>query len=170
MTLFHLALIGATFLCSLVAGFLFAFAAVVMPGIGTLNDRDFIRAFQVIDGVIQRGQRPFMVVWVGSTLLLVTVAVVAVWQLGGADRLLAIATAFAYVLGVQVPSVRINIPLNNQLQRIDSGSVSDAARRHARSDFERRWNRSNLLRTVCANLVAVLLMILLVRIGLPQQI
>jgi uncharacterized membrane protein len=37
----------------LVAGFLFAFAAVIMPGIRSLGDRAFIRAFQVIDRVIQ---------------------------------------------------------------------------------------------------------------------
>ena len=53
---FQIVLILATLLCSLVAGFLFAFATVVMPGIKTLNDREFIRAFQVIDGVIQNNQ------------------------------------------------------------------------------------------------------------------
>jgi uncharacterized membrane protein len=51
--IFRIALILATSLCSLVAGFLFAFAIVVMPGIRSLNDREFIRAFQVMDGVIQ---------------------------------------------------------------------------------------------------------------------
>ena len=43
---FQIVLILATLLCSLVAGFLFAFAIIVMPGIKTLNDREFIRAFQ----------------------------------------------------------------------------------------------------------------------------
>ena len=51
----QIALALATFLCSLVAGFLFAFAVVVMPGIRNLGDREFLRAFQEIDGVIQRG-------------------------------------------------------------------------------------------------------------------
>ena len=37
MTVFHAVLVLATFLCSLVAGFLFAFAAVVMPGIRSLD-------------------------------------------------------------------------------------------------------------------------------------
>jgi uncharacterized membrane protein len=48
-----IALILATFLCSLVAGFLFAFAIVAMPGIRRLNDREFIKAFQVMDRIIQ---------------------------------------------------------------------------------------------------------------------
>ena len=51
MGIFQIALIGAAFLCSLVAGFLFAFAIVTMPGIRSLNDREFIRALQVMDRV-----------------------------------------------------------------------------------------------------------------------
>lgn len=52
MTFFHIALIAATFLCSLVAGFLFAFAVVVMPGMRSLDDGEFIGAFRAIDGAI----------------------------------------------------------------------------------------------------------------------
>ena len=55
----------ATLFCSLVAGFLFAFVLVVMPGIQRLNDREFIRAFQVIDSIIQNNQPIFVLVWVG---------------------------------------------------------------------------------------------------------
>ena len=46
------ALILSILSCSLVAGFIFIFAIVVMPGISKLNDKDFIRAFQVTDAVI----------------------------------------------------------------------------------------------------------------------
>ncbi|MGB5425029.1 MAG: hypothetical protein WBN03_22880, partial [Desulfobacterales bacterium] len=68
MGIFQAALILATFLCSLVAGFLFAFSVVVMPGIRSLNDREFIRAFQVMDRVIQNNQPIFMLVWIGSVV------------------------------------------------------------------------------------------------------
>ena len=44
-TLFLAALLLATLLCALVAGFLFAFAVVVMPGIATLDDTGFLRGF-----------------------------------------------------------------------------------------------------------------------------
>ena len=40
------ALILATFLCTLVAGFVLLFAIVVMPGITPLTNREFLRAFQ----------------------------------------------------------------------------------------------------------------------------
>ena len=72
MGIFPIALILATFLCSLVAGFLFAFAVVAMPGIGKLSDREFVRAFQVMDRVIQNNQPIFILVWVGSVVSLVT--------------------------------------------------------------------------------------------------
>ena len=42
--LFALLLILATLLCALVAGLLFAFAVVTIPGISRLNDREFILA------------------------------------------------------------------------------------------------------------------------------
>ena len=79
--LFTLTLISATLLCSLVAGFLLAFAVVAMPGMKSLNDREFIRAFQVIDGVIQNRQPIFMVVWIGSVVALLISAVLGMGQL-----------------------------------------------------------------------------------------
>ena len=60
-------MILATFLCSIVAGFLFAFWVVAMPGIRSLNDREFIRAFQVMDRVIQNNQP--ILCWSGSVQL-----------------------------------------------------------------------------------------------------
>ena len=75
MTIFQTVLVLATFLCSLAAGFLFAFAVVIMPGLRSLDDADLIRAFQVIDRVIQNNQPLFIFVWAGSVLALVGAAV-----------------------------------------------------------------------------------------------
>jgi len=161
---FVAALIAATFLCSLVAGFLFAFAAVIMPGIRSLDDGAFIRAFQVIDGVIQRSQPLFVIVWVGSVLLLMAVAVAGMWRLAGAERVLLIAAALVYLLGVQAPTALVNIPLNNQLQRVSAATMSEADRRQAREAFERRWNQSNVFRAICASVASGLMMVLLLRL------
>ena len=73
--LFRLLFILATLLCALVAGLLFAFAVVTIPGISRLNDREFIRAFQVMDDVIQRNQPIFMLVWLGSAVLMLIATV-----------------------------------------------------------------------------------------------
>lgn len=164
MTIFDAVLMLATFLCSLVAGFLFAFAAVVMPGIGRLDDGGFIRAFQVIDRAIQNRQPLFVFVWVGSVLALLAAAVLGLWALSGTDRLLIIASALVYLLGVQLPTVAINIPLNNGLQKLDPGAMNEAMRRRAREDFEPRWNRWNAIRAAGASLASILLMLLVTRV------
>ena len=108
LTLFQVLVMLATFLCSLVAGFLFAFAVVIMPGIRSLDDVGFIRAFQVIDRVIQNNQPLFMFVWVGSALSLIAAAVFGLWALGGVDRLILIAAALVYLLCVQLPTAAID--------------------------------------------------------------
>jgi uncharacterized membrane protein len=163
VTLFQALVMLATFLCSLVAGLLFAFAVVIMPGIRTLDDGSFIRTFQVIDRVIQRNQPLFMVVWVGSVLCLMAASVLGVWALGGANRLILIGAALVYLLCVQLPTAAINIPLNNELQKLAPGTMSETLRQHARDEFEPRWNRWNAIRAACASLTAILLLILIFR-------
>ena len=164
MSLFQLVLVVATLLCSLVAGFVFAFAVVIMPGIGSLGDGEFLRAFQVIDRVIQNNQPLFMVVWLGSVVALLASAVLGFGQLDGTGRLLLIAAVGVYILGVQLPTVAINVPLNNTLQTLEIDAMDETARAAARQDFESRWNRWNSIRTVLATLVAVLLVLLLLRL------
>ena len=159
--IFQITLISATFLTSLVAGLLFVFAIVVMPGIKSLNDREFIRAFQVMDGVIQNNQPLFILVWVGSAVALVTAAVFGVGQLAGAARLLLVLAALTYILGVQLPTITINIPLNNKLQTLDVQATNQTAHKTARREFEPRWNRWNSIRTALASLASALLIILL---------
>ena len=162
MGFFEVALLSATFLCALVAGFLFAFAVVIMPGIRRLEDRQFIRAFQVMDGVIQRNQPLFMAVWLGSVVALVA-AVFGVGQLDTFGRTLLIAATAAYLLGVQLPTIVFNVPLNNGLQALDAGASDGKGLAAAREAFEARWNRWNRMRTVVACLVTLLLLVLLFR-------
>ena len=53
MDLLDVALIFSILSCSLVGGFIFTYAIVVMPGLSSLSDKDFLRAFQVTDAIIQ---------------------------------------------------------------------------------------------------------------------
>ena len=161
MNIFQMTLSLATILCSLVAGFLFAFAIVVMPGIKSLNDREFIKSFQVMDRIIQNNQPVFLLVWIGSIVALFAAALLGFWQLKGiAWSLLVIATLTCF-LGVHLPTVVINLPLNKQLQTQDTTFLNEQEQRAARDNFEQRWNLSNVIRTIFACLTAVLLMILL---------
>ncbi|MEL4895367.1 anthrone oxygenase family protein [Crocosphaera sp. Alani8] len=150
----------ATFLCSLVAGFLFAFVLVVMPGIRRLNDREFIGTFQVIDGIIQNNQPIFVLVWVGSMIFLITSVMLGIGQLNQFLPLLII-SGLVYIFGVQLPTFTINVPLNNKLQTWDVMDMNETTLKAARFDFEPRWNRWNAIRTFFACLTSTLLIILL---------
>lgn len=164
MGIFQATLMLATLLCSLVAGFLFAFSAVVMPGISSLKDRAFIRAFQKMDRVIQNNQPIFMLVWIGSVVALISSVVLGMGRLEGIERLLLIVAALAYLLGVQLPTVTVNVPLNNKLQTLDADALDETVQKKAREDFEPRWNRWNAIRTSFSSLVSALLIILLFKL------
>ena len=164
MTTIHIMLITAALLCSLTAGFVFAFATVVMPGLRELEDGNFLRTFQLVDGVIQHNQPLFMTMWLGSTGALLTAVVLGVGPLAGADRMLLLGAGLLYLGGVQFPTVTINVPLNNQLQRLDIAALDAAEQRSAREAFESRWNRWNRVRTGFASLSVALMLVLLVRL------
>ncbi len=165
MEALYIVTIAAALLCGLVTGLLFGFAVVAMPGLGTLNDGAFLRGFQVMDRVIQNRQPLFMVAWVGSVLAVVATAVLGIAELDGADLLLALAAAVVYLLGVQVPTAAINIPLNNAIQAIDPETLDAEAQRRARQDFEARWNQWNGIRTAMGVVTTVLLLVLLLRLS-----
>jgi len=158
----HMTLLLTTLLCSLVVGLLFGFAVVVMPGISKLNDHDFLKAFKQMDGIIQDNQPLFMLVWVGSIFSVLGTLVLGTLQLTGLQLGLLWAAGVLYVLGVQAPTVRFNIPLNDALQGWDLTSMDEAALAEARTAFEAPWNRWNRNRTFNGIVsVSVLLFVLL---------
>ena len=161
MGIFDCMLLVATLLCSLVAGFVFAFAVVVMPGIRKLEDAGFIRAFQVIDRVIQQNQPLFMVVWVGSAVTLIAATGLGIAVSEGAQRALLIVAAGLYLLAVQLPTIAINVPLNNTLQKVNIDEAEPAQLRAARDAFESDWVRWNTIRTLFACFASALLMTVL---------
>lgn len=160
ITLFSIVLVVATLLVALTAGLLFSFAVVAMPGLKNLNDGEFIRAFQEMDGIIQNNHPLFILVWVGSVLLLVVAAVIGFVQLESLPRNLLLAATVLYIVGVQVPTIVLNIPRNNNIQAVDVDTANAAALHQARIEFEDVWNRSNQFRTVMSIIVTTILLIL----------
>jgi uncharacterized membrane protein len=135
-----------------------------MPGLKNLSDREFIRAFQVMDRVIQNRQPLFVVVWVGSAVTLVMALAMGFQQPDGFTRGLLIAAAALYLLGVQLPTARVHLPLNNEIQTVEVASIGEAEQKQARERFEARWNRSNQLRTAVAVVTMLLLLVVLMRL------
>lgn len=137
-----------------------AFAAVVMPGIKKLDNGEFIRAFQKMDGIIQNNQTVFMLVWLGSVIALIIATASGFGHLDATGRRLLIVATLAYLLGVQLPTITIHIPMNNRLQSLNVDVMDESSREAAREAFEGRWNRWNAIRTLVSCLVSLLLMLL----------
>ena len=148
----------------IVTGLLFTFAILVMPGLGRLEDRGFLRGFQEIDGIIQRSHPIFVVVWLGSILGLLATTVMGFAQLDGLAQGLLITATALYLLGVQLPTFRGNVPLNNQLQTLDVKTMSEPDLAETRQSFEPAWNRLNLFRTgICLCVATLLIVVAIVR-------
>jgi uncharacterized membrane protein len=154
----------ALLLCSLTTGFLFAFAVVVMPGLKALDDAAYLRAFQVVDRVIQEGQPLFMVMWVGSIIALLSALAMGLGTLAGLDRLALLGASGLYLGGAQVPTAAINVPLNNRVQKLNIDETDSGSLREARRAFEGRWNRWNARRTGLAVASVILMIVLLARL------
>lgn len=164
MELIQLAVLLSAMLCSLVAGLVLTFAIVVMPGIKSLGDLAYLKSFKAMDRVIQDNQPIFMLVWLGSALVLLVSTVLGIWRLDGIDRILLVVSCAIYLFGVQLPTVAINIPLNNHLQSQDLDSMTESQLHATTERFESRWLRWNTIRTFLAILTSVLLLVLLIRL------
>ena len=150
-------------LCSLVAGLLFGFAIVVMPGIAKLTDKEYLLAFKHMDGIIQNNQPLFILVWAGSILSIIITLILGIMNLGGTQMYLLVFASILYLFGVQLPTFRFNIPLNNSLQHLDIESLEESEAASSRVDFEIPWNRWNKIRAANAILTVSMLLLLLIR-------
>ena len=161
MDLLDISLIFSITFCSLVSGFIFTYAVVVMPGLSNLNDKEFIRAFQVTDAVIQNNQPTFMFTWIGSIVSLLGTILTSVVGFGLSETWLVVLFSVVYLLGVHCITIAIHIPLNNNIQKVLIEGLNDKAIMDERVKFERKWNYFNNIRTSVSISVSLLLLILL---------
>ena len=161
MAFLDISLIFAILLCSLVGGFIFTYSIVVMPGLSNLNNKDFLKAFQVTDAVIQNNQPLFMFTWIGSIVAILTTIVASLITVGLLESWLIILVGAAYLLGVQGITVAIHIPLNNHIQKLNIEELNDKTLAYERKNFEAKWNFFNKIRTFVAISASSLLLIVL---------
>ena len=160
MDLFDISLIFSILFCSLVGGFIFTYAIVVMPGLSNLNDKDFLRTFQVTDAIIQNKQPLFLFIWIGSIVAILTTVLVSLLIVGLKETWLIVLIGVAYLLGVQGITIAIHIPLNNHIQKLKIQEQNDKTLADERLKFETKWNFFNTIRTGIAISVSGLLLIL----------
>ena len=135
-----------------------------MPGFSKLEDKEFLRAFQVTDGVIQNNQPLFMLTWVGSIISVLSVMAISILSLGVSEAWIIFVVGLIYLLGVQGITISIHLPLNNHIQKIDINDMNNQSLNQERTNFEMRWNYFNKIRTFIAFAASLsFLLILMVR-------
>ena len=140
--------------CGLVGGVFFAFSNFVMAALGRRPDAEGIAAMQAINvTVINPG---FMAPLFGAVLLCLGLAVWAIRSLGDHGSPWVLAGALLYTIGCAGVTVVANVPLNDELERMDPGDPGAAAvwRRYLR-----RWTRWNTVRTAAALAAAAMLVV-----------
>ena len=160
MDFLDVSLIFSVLSCTLVTGFIFTYAVVVMPGLSTLNDKEFIRAFQVTDGVIQNNQPLFILTWMGSIISVLGAILSSLVSVGLSEAWLIIFVGAVYLLGVQGITISIHLPLNNHIQEMNIDELNDKMLREERVKFEKKWNFFNNIRTGIAVSVSLILLVI----------
>ena len=155
MEILNISLFFSTLLCSLVTGFILTYAIVVMPGLSKLDDKEFIKAFQVTDGIIQNNQPIFILIWVGSIISVLITIIISIFTLGILEGWKIIFVSLVYLIGVQAITIIIHLPLNRLIQKIDINSTNLQSLNEERKNFETKWNYFNNIRTVIAFLVTL---------------
>jgi uncharacterized membrane protein len=134
-----------------------------MPGFSKLSDKEFIKAFQVTDEVIQNNQPLFMITWIGSIISILLTIIVATATTGLSNSWLIILVGVIYLLGVQGITIVIHLPLNNHIQKMNIDKMTDKDLGEERRKFQKKWNFFNNIRTsvafsVCVTLILILTM------------
>ncbi len=129
-------------------GFIFTYVVIVMPGLGNLSKREFIRAFQATYGIIQDGQPVFMLVWVGSIIYVFGTMLTALLADARDLKWLAIFTGTAYLAGVQGLTIFVHLPLNTKIQDVETDEMDAESLNEQRVLFETRWVHFYKIRTV----------------------
>ena len=148
MDLFGGMLLISSLSCTLVTGFIFTYAVIVMPGLANLGDREFIRAFQATDGIIQDKQPVFMLVWLGSIISVFGTMLIALLIDVENLKWPTIFTGAAYLAGVQGFTVFVHLPLNKKIQDVETDEMDAEPLNEQRVLFEARWTHFNKIRTV----------------------
>jgi uncharacterized membrane protein len=161
MNFLEVSLICSILSCTLVTGFTLLYAVVIMPGLSKLDDKEFIKAFQVTDGVIQDNQPLFILTWLGSVISVVGAILSSIISVGLPEAWLIVFVGVVYLLGVQGITLSVHLPLNNHIKKINIEKTDHQTLSVEREKFETRWNFFNTIRTGISFLVSLTLLLVI---------
>ena len=161
MDILDISLFFSILLGTLLTGFILIYALVIMPGLSKLDDKEFIKVFQVTDGIIQNNKPIFILIWVGSIMSVLSTIITSILSLGILDAWIIIFAGVVYLLVVQGITISIHLPLNKSIQNIDINSSNSETLSKMRKTFETKWNYFNNVQTVFAFFVVLIFLLIL---------
>jgi uncharacterized membrane protein len=141
----------------LLAGIFFAFSTFVITSLSRLPAEQGIYAMQSINAVIVRS--PFIVVFIGTTVLCLILGIVSCVRFGTAGAGYALTGSLFIIIGTFLVTAIFNVPLNNELASVTQGS-SDAAKVWGR--YIAGWMPWNHVRTI-ASIAALVFFVITLR-------
>jgi uncharacterized membrane protein len=139
------------------AGMMYVFSTFVMRGLDRTGPVDAITAMRGIN-VEANNNAPFLLAYLGASVLAIAVGVVALVQFGRPGGGWLVAGAVFGVLGAVITIV-FNVPLNNHLDTVDPTAVSPADAAAEWQAYLSTWTAWNHVRTATAVVAAVLMLI-----------
>ncbi|WP_127137687.1 DUF1772 domain-containing protein [Flagellimonas oceanensis] len=152
--------IGNILLTGLTAGLCFTWTNAVTLGIGRLDDLGYLLSFQEMNRAIINPL--FLIVFFGPLF-----GHMANIYLNGNQPntifWMFLAAGILYIAGVVVITIMGNIPLNEMLEKADLQTFTPEKLRALRNNFENKWNRLHLIRTISSTLSFLLLILALLQ-------
>ena len=161
MDFLDISLIFSILSCSLVTGFIFTYAIVVLPGFYKLDDKEYIRAFQVTDEVIQNNQPLFMLTWIGSIISVLGAILASILSPDLGKTWFIVLIGVVYLLGVQGITITIHLPMNNHIKDLNLDELDNQTLSKERLKLETKWNYFNNIRTGVGFFVSLSLLLVL---------
>ncbi len=141
-------------LTGLTAGLCFTWTNAITPGIGQLNDMDFLQAFQQMNRSIIN---PLFIIVFFGPLISHSLTIYLKYRIADIAFWIYVAAAALFILGVLFITIFKNVPLNTILDDTDLAKLSAEDLKALRQKFETPWNQWHLVRTVCSIASFVLL-------------
>jgi uncharacterized membrane protein len=139
------------------AGMMYVFSTFVMRGLDRTGPIGAITAMRGIN-VEANGNAPFLLAYLGASVLAAAVGVVAVVQIRQPGSGWLLAGAIFGVLGAII-TMAFNVPLNNHLDTVDPSGLSLADGAREWQAYFSTWTAWNHVRTLTAIVAPVLMLI-----------
>jgi len=137
---------------ALTSGLLFSFTIAISPGLKHLSDLEYLKTMKSINKEILN---LFFLFCFFSPLLLYPLTIY-IQQNDGFNRWLLVAGFLTHCIVIGI-TASVNVPLNNQLEKLDLLETNGKQLEAFRAIFENRWTYWNNVRTVSSVISSIFL-------------